>query len=156
MTEERFDRIDRRFDGIDQRFDRVDERLNRVDHRLDQVDESLNRIDRRFDRVDERVDTLESGQAELQGETTRLSTEMAAFRTHVDARFEELGRHMRVLHEDALDRIAAVAEHTMAMSARMDQRFDEVLEAIGRRLDPLDATVRDHSARIGRLEQERG
>lgn len=96
----------------------------------------------RFDRIERRLDSLETGQTEL--------------RVHMDTRFEELGRHMRILHNDAIARIATVAEYTSALSARMDARFDEVLDVIGRRLDPLEATVRQHSVEIERLKQKLG
>jgi len=94
----------------------------------------------RFDGIDQRLERLEAGQTEL--------------RTSVDQRFDELRRHMGVLHEEALDRIAAVAEGFPRLEAKMDRKFAELTEAMGRRLDPLEAVVREHSASLRRHDIE--
>ncbi len=123
MSEERFDRIDRKLSEGDQRFDRVDQRLDG--------------LDRRMDGLDRRMDRLETGQNDL--------------RNDLNGGLEDLGRQMRVLHEDAIARIAATPEYTGPTKAE----FAELRDMIGRRLDPLEAAVRDHSVRIGRLERDR-
>jgi hypothetical protein len=62
---------------------------------------------------------------------------------------------MHVLHEDVIARIAAIPEYTGPTRAEMDQGFADIRELIGRRLDPLEATVRQHSIEIERLKRGR-
>ena len=73
----------------------------------------------------------------------------------VDGRLDELRRHMGVLHEETLDRIAAVSEGFPRLEAKMDRNMAELKELIGRRLEPLEAAVRHHSLEIERLKQSR-
>jgi hypothetical protein len=68
---------------------------------------------------------------------------------------DDLGRQMRVLHEDVLARIAAIPEYTGPTKVEMDEGFADLKEAIFRRLDPLEATVRQHRVKLDQLEQER-
>ena len=75
--------------------------------------------------------------------------------TRHDARFDEvtseikdLRRHMGVLHEATLDAIAASSERNAVTKPQLDEAVRELKETIGRRLDPLEAAVRTHSAEI--------
>ena len=52
-----------------------------------------------------------------------------------------------------LSRIAAIPEYNGPTKAEMDQGFADLKEAIARRLDPLEAAVRQHGARLDRLEK---
>ncbi len=70
----------------------------------------------------------------------------------MEDRIEVLDRHMHVLHEDVIGRIAALPEYIGPTKAE----FAELKEMIGRRLDPLEATVRQHSLDIERLKNSRG
>jgi hypothetical protein len=91
--------------------------------------------DERFDRIEQRLDGLETGQTALRDE----------FRV----RFDELGRHMRVRHEDVIARIAAIPEHTGPSKAE----FDEHRQTIDRRVDTLESVVRQHSSEIAGLRR---
>jgi hypothetical protein len=71
----------------------------------------------------------------------------------MDSQSAELRRHMGVLHEEALGRIAATREYTGPTKAEMNQAFADLTETITRRLDPLEAAVRQHSLRLDRLEK---
>ena len=131
MSEERFDRLDQRFDGldqwldgVDQRLDGVEQRLGGVDHRLDGVDHGLDGVKQRLDGVGQHLDGLEAGQTGL--------------RTHRNEQFAELRRHMGVLHEEALDRIAGTREAPVMPSS---EGAPDSRDAISRRLDPLEALV---------------
>jgi hypothetical protein len=53
-----------------------------------------------------------------------------------------------------MDRIEAT-RHTGPTKLEMDQGFAELGEAVGRRLDPLEAAVRHHTVEIERLKQGR-
>ena len=94
----------------------------------------------RFDRIEQRLDRLEAGQVGLRNHVGRL-----------DRRFDDLDRHMHVLHEDVIARIAAIPEYAGPTRAA----FTELREIIERRLDPFEATVRQHTIEIERLKQTR-
>jgi hypothetical protein len=93
----------------------------------------LDQVDQRFGQVKERLDRLETGQGKMSD------------------RIEALDQHMHVLHEDVIARIAATREYTGPTRAE----FAELKEMLGRRLDPLEATVRLHSREIDKLKRGR-
>ena len=80
----------------------------------------------RFDRIEKRLDGLHG-------------------------RIDDLDRHMHVLHEDVIARIAAIPEYSGPTKAE----FAELREMIERRLDPLERVVRQHGADIERLKRSR-
>ena len=83
-TNARFDQLDGRFAQVDARFAQVDARFEQVDGRFAQVDARFEQVDGRFDQVDARFDRLEQ----------RMTTDKA-----------ELYAHMRMLHEELIERI---------------------------------------------------
>lgn len=93
--------------------------------------------EKRFDRIEERLHRLDG----------RIDT--------LENRVGDLDRHMHVLHEDVIERIAAIPEYAGPTRAEMNHGFAELRELIGRRLDPLEATVRQHTAEIGQLKRPR-
>ncbi len=108
-------------------------------------------VSERFDRIEEHLDRLEGGHGHLQVGQAALErgqadlhtgqTDLRAAVTRLQSKQDELGRHMRVLHEDLIDRIEAIPTDCPT-KAEMKREFAELREAIGRRLDPLEATVR--------------
>jgi len=76
-TNARFDQIDGRFAQSDARFDRMDARFEQVDARFDRIDARFEQVDARFDRLEQRMVTDK----------------------------EELYAHMRMLHEQLIERI---------------------------------------------------
>jgi hypothetical protein len=62
---------------------------------------------------------------------------------------------MHVLHEDVIARIAAIPKYTGPTRAEVEQGFADLRELIERRLDPLEAVVRQHSIDIEHLKQAR-
>ena len=127
-----------RFDLIDQKFTAIELRFDRVDQRLDQVD-------RRFD-----------------GLATDMKAGFAGIRAAMDRQSEELRRHMGVLHEEALERIADTREPPGAQGIGTSA---DSKDQLGRRLDPLEAlvpvvrehgvTLKRHDADIERLKRRR-
>jgi len=101
----------------------------------------------RLNQIDQRLDGLQAEFAEFRADTNR---DFVNVRTDMD----ELRRHMGVLHEETLERIAAIPDHTPRLEAKIDQAVADITEAIGRRLDPLEAVVRSHSAALSRHEVE--
>jgi len=77
--------------------------------------------------IESRLDRLEAGQAELKAGQTELRA--------------ELKHEMHVLHEDVIDRIKALPTDVPSR-VEMRQAFAEQDERIARRLDPLEAALR--------------
>lgn len=109
----------------------------------------------RFDRIEQRLDGLESGQAALRAEMDRRFDQVDQRFGQVDQRLDEQGRQMRVLHEDVIARIAAAAEYRGLTKDDLDQSLAELWERIDRRLDPIEAAIRTHSADIADLRRAR-
>jgi hypothetical protein len=63
--------------------------------------------------------------------------------------------NMHVLHEDALSRIAAVAESVVVLDQKMERGFAEVRETIREEVAPLKAAVRHHAVEIKKLKDAR-
>ena len=80
-----------------------------------------------LDAIESRLDRLEAGQAELKAGQTDLRV--------------ELKHEIHVLHEDVIDRIKALPTD-VPNRAEMRQAFAEQDERIARRLDPLEAALR--------------
>jgi hypothetical protein len=79
----------------------------------------------------------------------------------MDVRFEDLERHMRVLHEDAKGDIRALADSIILLGERMDRRFETMTGNHDRHLVVLEDVLRshtrmfgDHEGRITALERE--
>ena len=100
------------------------------EERFDRIEQRLEQFDARFDQVNVRLDRLEAGQ-----------TELAAGQAELKAGQTELKHEMHVLHEDVIDRIKAVRPDGPSW-ADMRQAFAQQDERLARRLDPLEAAVR--------------
>jgi chromosome segregation ATPase len=127
MSKERFDRLDQTLAEIKQSTDRSEERFVRIDQTLTEVRQRLDQSDQRCGKIDQRFD-------------------------QVDEQLAELRRHMGVLHEEALGRIAGSRE-----SPKRRTPSAESTDALRRRLDPLEAlvpVVREHGATLKRHETE--
>jgi hypothetical protein len=99
----------------------------------------------RFDQVDARLDRLEAGQTELRGTVANLVIGQAELRGEIerlDGRIDTLDRHMHVLHEETLQRIAAISEEPLATKAEMNRGFSELKALISRSIGPLELAVR--------------
>ena len=90
--------LEQRVDRLETRFDELTVHMNA---RFAQVDARFDAVDARFDAVDARFDSVEQVLISLQ---TQITSNHREFRE----RFDELGRHMRVLHEELIDRIATI------------------------------------------------
>jgi chromosome segregation ATPase len=128
MSDERLDRIETKVDGLVHHAGEVDRRLDGVDRRLDSIDAHLDRVDGRLDRVDGRLDNVERGLDALGNEMRTLNQ---------DTRHE-----MRVLHEQVLDRIAALAPDFGPIRREFRKADQALRKSIERRLEPLEAAER--------------
>jgi predicted nuclease with TOPRIM domain len=91
------------------------------------------------------VARLETGQTELRGTAARLETGYAELRGEVgrlDRRIDTLDRHMHVLHEETISRIAAISEGPWATKADIKGVVDKIDELVGGRIVPLEVAVR--------------
>jgi chaperonin cofactor prefoldin len=101
---------------------------NETKERFDSVDARFDGIDVRLDKVDARLDKVD---ARFDKIDARLDK--------VDARFDKM--------------MTGIAQQFEAMQKYMDQRFNEVIEAIEFRTSPLERQVRDHERRLRQLEK---
>lgn len=154
-ADERFDRIDAWQRQADEKFERIDVWQQRADERFDRIDRRFNDVDSRFDAVDARFDGIdarfEAVDARFEAVDARFDTVDAQFKA-VAASIHELGRYMRLLHEDVVGRIADSRE---VPSDHADMAAS--LDSLGRRLDPIEAlvpVVREHSATLRRHDGE--
>lgn len=92
----------------------------------------------RFDRIDQALAHLGAGLE------------------NVNHEMRVLDHDMHVLHEDALSRIAAVAESVVVLDQKMERGFAEVKETIRAEIVPLKAAVRHHAVEIEKLKSARG
>jgi len=60
----------------------------------------------------------------------------------LETRFDDLGRHMRVLHEDLVGRIADLAPDYAPIRREFKEADAELRESIEVRLQPLEAAER--------------
>lgn len=100
---------------------------------------------------DERLGRIETIQDQLLAGQARLESHVAG----LESRVTDLDRHMRVLHEDLVDRITAIADPTAMLRREIREGDAAVREDLTRRLDPLELVVRDHSATLARLRNPR-
>ena len=146
---ERFDEVDRRFtarfDDVDKRFTTVDERFDAVAERFTKVDERFDGMDRRFDGVDKRLDGVDK---RLDGVDKRLVGLDTRF-DGVDESLKDLRRHMGVLHENALERLAARSEEPLATKADIKMLVEKIDNLAKQRIAPLEAAVRTLSRNQG-------
>lgn len=74
-----------------------------------------------------------------------MKTDVAGLKTSVtdlNAKVADVDRHMRVLHENAMGRLAAFSEQPLATKAEMNQGFARLERLFTLRVEPLEAAVR--------------
>ena len=85
----------------------------------------------RFGAIAAKLEELSTGQRELQTDVQDLKTGV-----------QGLGHQMRVLHEDTIDRIAALAPDFSPIRREFTAADTQLREEIDRRLTPLEADAR--------------
>jgi chaperonin cofactor prefoldin len=120
-----------------------------VEHRFDQIDARLAGLERGQDELREGLAEmrgghaeLHKGQAELREGQAELRKELRGEVARLDQRIDTLDRHMHVLHEDTISRIAAISAEPLATRAEMQRGFDELKQLITRSIRPLELVVR--------------
>jgi phage shock protein A len=96
-------------------------------------------------RMDSRLERVERDVAELKTDVAALKTDVAELRVHVG-----------VLHEEVLDRLEATRVTIPWELLATKQELPDDREATDRRLRPLEAVVKIHSAEIAALQRQRG
>ena len=118
------------------------------EERLDRIDGRLDRLESGQAELQSTVARLETGQAELQGKVARLETGQTELRSEIrrlDGRIDTLDRHMHVLHEETISRIAAISDGPWATKADITRVVDKIDELVGGRIVPLEVAVRSLS-----------
>lgn len=138
---ERFDRLEQsvheRFGAADKRFDRLEKAITNV---RDELTHRIDGMSERIDGMSERIDGLSELPQRVDGVSRRL---------------DELSLRVGVLHEDLVERIAASSERNAISREEFRLAIAELTENFGRRIDPLELTVREHSVDIATLKRMR-
>jgi len=79
--------------------------MDRVEARIDGLQAEMGR---RFDAVDVRFNAIEQVLISLQTQISDLHRQMLQLHGQAVSRIDALGVHMRVLHEDTIDRISKI------------------------------------------------
>jgi archaellum component FlaC len=79
---------------------------------------------------------------EISGLGSELRQEIAEVRSDLGRDIKDLGHQMRVLHEDTIDRIAALAPDFGPIRREFNEADTRLREDIDRRLTPLEAQAR--------------
>jgi hypothetical protein len=93
----------------------------------------------RFNRIESRLDTLRQDVVLLKQDVAQLKTDVAGLKTDLIG----LRDHMGTLHEEVIDRIKGISVPMPVLQRMVDVSVGELREEVGRRLDPLELTVRD-------------
>jgi hypothetical protein len=145
MSEERFHRIDRALAHLGAGVENVNHNMHVLHEdalsRIAAVAESVVVLDQKMDR----------GFADVRAD---MDHRFADVKTNMDSQSAELRRHMGVLHEEMVESIAVTRDHTPHIDAKIDRAVAELTEKIGRRLDPIETAVRQHSAALRRHDAE--
>lgn len=125
-----------------------EERFDRLEQQIRGLGAST---DRRFETIEGQIRDLQTSQKEWRGDLESRLRELST----------DLGRQLRMFHEDVISRIAATQEY----SGVTRQEFGEYKESIEQRVRPLevlssvvrehDATLRRHDAEITSLKRKR-
>jgi hypothetical protein len=102
-------------------------------------EERLAAIEGKIDHLDAKVDELDT---RLTGKIDLVDAKIDELDTRLTGKIHELRRHMGVLHEETLERIAALAPDYSTIRREFTAADDRVRDDISRRLDPLEAAVR--------------
>jgi DNA anti-recombination protein RmuC len=167
MSEERFDRIDQTLAHLGAGLETVNHNMHVLHEdalsRIAAVAESVVVLDQKMERgfaevkadLDHRLTEartdMDHGFAEVRAD---MDHRFADVKTNMDSQSAELRRHMGVLHEEMVESIAVTRDHTPHIDAKIDQAVIELTEKIGRRLDPIETAVRQHSAALRRHDAQ--
>lgn len=125
---------------------------------VNQLRGEVNQLRTEVNQLRTEVDELRAEVNQLRAEVNQLRAEVNALRAEVSelrGRVDDLERHMLVLHEDVIDRIAAIPDPTDAILREMRAGFADMREWVDRRLTPIELLLRQHDADIRDLKQSR-
>jgi chromosome segregation ATPase len=132
---------------------------------LDRIETAVTRIESSVVEIKTDVAVLKTDVAGLKTDVAGLKTDVGGLKTDVgglkadvarlDAGQIELRRHMLLLHEEALERIAAQGFPSQAGTTATKQDLRDLEERINRRLDPIEWAIKSHSTEIADLQRSR-
>jgi chromosome segregation ATPase len=129
-----------RFDAIDERLDRLEAGQMRLEVGQASLEAGHSGLRADVVRLETTVGGLETKVGGLETKVGGLEIAVVRLETKVDTNYEQLSHQMRVLHEDAIDRIKAIPTDVPSR-VEMRQWFMEFREDLSRRLDPLEVAV---------------
>ncbi len=126
-TNEKLDVMGHRLDTVDCRLDGMDQRMGAIDDTLDDMGHRVDTVDRRLDAMDQRLDVM-------------------------DQRLDATNQRMDALDKRLDAGIAALNQRIDASIETWSSLMWEGFEAIGKRFDRLEETVRALTERVDRME----
>ena len=117
----------------EQRLENSEQRLTSVEGKVDTLETKVDRLETKVDRLETKVDDL---RVEMLSLNDGLRTEM-----------HTLGRQMRVLHEEVLDRIAALSPDYTQIRREFTAADATLRDDMDKRLVPLEAFARQRRRR---------
>lgn len=108
------------------------------EERLVAIEGRIGAVETRLGGVEHQLDQLRAGQTELRAGHDELRNGL----NEVRAGLANLDHNMRVLHEDVIARIAALAPDFAPIRREFRQADAELRDEIDRRLTPLEAAAR--------------
>jgi predicted nucleic acid-binding Zn-ribbon protein len=135
----------------EERFDRIDQTLAHLGAGLENVNHNVGLLQHDVHVLQDNVHALQGNVHTLNGNVHTLQDDVYVLQDNMRV----LQHDMHVLHEDALSRIAAVAESVVVLDQKMERGFAEVRETIREEVAPLKAAVRHHAVEIKKLKDAR-
>lgn len=124
-----------------------EERLVGIETRLTSVETGLTSVETRLTSVETRLTSVETGLTSVETRLTSVETKVDDVAAKVDdvaAKVDDLGHQMRVLHEDTIDQIKALAPDFGPVRREFTAADAKLREEIDQRLVPLEALARKH------------
>ena len=110
-------------------------------------EERFSRIETKIDGIETKIDGIETKVDGLEAKVDGLEARIGDLDRKIDEKADDLGRQMRVLHEDLVGRIAALAPEYDEIDRRIAEGDNKLREEVLIRIEPLEAAER---ARHGR------
>ena len=128
-------------DPIVVRLDRLETGQAEIKADVAALDTKVAALDTKVSALDAKVAALDTKVAGLDAKVAGLDTKVAG----LDTRIGDLDRHMHVLYENALERIAGISEHPLATKADIKMLVERIDNLAEQRIAPLETAIRTFS-----------
>lgn len=103
--------------------------------------------EQRFENIEQRLTSVEGKADTLETKLERLEAKVDGLRVEMHTLHDDLGRQMRVLHEEVIDRIAALSPDYTQIRREFTTADAQLRDDVDRRLVPLEAMERQRQRR---------